>query len=101
MARQPLAVLSLAEILGNVSEACRRGSMERTSFYEWSGSAAFQFKSTYSEHAGKRRLDCLILKLGGIYSRDGELCLRPIGVIAVIRQGEDGGNGDFIGRRGC
>ena len=30
-----LTVLELAERLGNVSEACRRGGMDRTSFYEW------------------------------------------------------------------
>lgn len=35
VARQRLSVLSLAEVLGNVSEACRRGGMDRTSFYEW------------------------------------------------------------------
>lgn len=29
------AVLQLAEALGNVSEACRRAGMDRTSFYEW------------------------------------------------------------------
>ena len=28
-------MLQLAEILGNVSEACRRSGMDRTSFYEW------------------------------------------------------------------
>ncbi len=35
LARKRLSVLQLAEILGNVSEACRRGGMDRTSFYEW------------------------------------------------------------------
>ena len=35
VARQRLSVLELAETLGNISEACRRGGMDRTSFYEW------------------------------------------------------------------
>lgn len=35
LALSRLRVLSLAEELGNVAEACRRGSMDRTSFYEW------------------------------------------------------------------
>ena len=35
LARKRLSVLQLAEILGNVSEACRRSGMDRTSFYEW------------------------------------------------------------------
>jgi len=28
-------VLQLAEALGNITEACRRSGMDRTSFYEW------------------------------------------------------------------
>jgi transposase-like protein len=28
-------VLELAERLGNVAEACRRGGIDRTSFYDW------------------------------------------------------------------
>lgn len=35
LARKRLSVLELAEALGNVSDACRRGGMDRTSFYEW------------------------------------------------------------------
>lgn len=35
LARKRLSVLELAERLGNVSEACRRMGMDRTSFYEW------------------------------------------------------------------
>lgn len=35
LARKRLSVLQLAEALGNVSEACRRSNMDRTSFYEW------------------------------------------------------------------
>ena len=35
VARQRLSVLEMAETLGNISEACRRGDMDRTSFYEW------------------------------------------------------------------
>lgn len=35
LARQRLTVLQLAESLGNVSEACRRGGLDRTSFYEY------------------------------------------------------------------
>lgn len=35
VARQRMSVLQLAEALGNVSEACRRSGMDRTSFYEW------------------------------------------------------------------
>ena len=34
-ARQRLSVLEMSEALGNISEACRRGGMDRTSFYEW------------------------------------------------------------------
>jgi len=34
VARQRLSVLEMAETLGNISEACRRGGMDRTSFYE-------------------------------------------------------------------
>ena len=32
VARQRLSVLEMAETLGNISEACRRGGMDRTSF---------------------------------------------------------------------
>jgi transposase InsO family protein len=35
LAHQRLSVLQLAEALGNISEACRRGGLDRTSFYEW------------------------------------------------------------------
>lgn len=35
LARQRLSILQLAESLGNVSEACRRSGMDRTSFYAW------------------------------------------------------------------
>ncbi|MDM7993098.1 MAG: IS481 family transposase [Candidatus Fermentibacter sp.] len=35
IARQRLTVLQLAEKLGNITEACRRSNMDRTSFYEW------------------------------------------------------------------
>jgi transposase InsO family protein len=35
IALQRLRTLKLAEELKNISEACRRGSMDRTSFYEW------------------------------------------------------------------
>ena len=35
VARKRLSVLEMAEALGNVSEACRRSGMDRTSFYEW------------------------------------------------------------------
>ena len=39
VARQRLSVLEMAETLGNISEACRRGGMDRTSFYEWNGAS--------------------------------------------------------------
>lgn len=42
LARKRLSVLQLAESLGNVSEACRRGDMDRTSFYAW--------KKRFEEH---------------------------------------------------
>ena len=35
LAHRRLTVLELAERLGNVSEACRRGGIDRTSFYDW------------------------------------------------------------------
>lgn len=35
LALRRLAVLELAERLGNVSEACRRGGIDRSSFYAW------------------------------------------------------------------
>jgi transposase InsO family protein len=35
LAHQRLSILQLAQALGNVSEACRRGGMDRTSFYEY------------------------------------------------------------------
>jgi transposase InsO family protein len=35
LAHKRLSVLQLAESLGNVSEACRRGGLDRTSFYEY------------------------------------------------------------------
>jgi transposase-like protein len=35
LAHRRLTVLELAERLGNVAEACRRGGVERTSFYDW------------------------------------------------------------------
>ena len=37
LAEQRLSVLDLAQELGNVTEACRRRGMDRTSFYEWKG----------------------------------------------------------------
>jgi transposase len=33
--KKRLAVIKLAESLGNISEACRKSGMDRTSFYEW------------------------------------------------------------------
>ena len=38
VAHQRLSVLQLAEMLGNVSVACKQMGMDRTSFYEWKGS---------------------------------------------------------------
>lgn len=35
LALSRLRVLKLAEDIGNIAEACRRGNMDRTSFYEW------------------------------------------------------------------
>ncbi len=35
LAIKRLTVLQLAEQMGNISEACRRARMDRTSFYEW------------------------------------------------------------------
>ena len=35
LAHRRMTVLELAQRLGNVSEACRRGGMNRTSFYDW------------------------------------------------------------------
>ena len=35
LAHQRLTVLELAQALGNITEACRRHGMDRTSFYEW------------------------------------------------------------------
>ena len=35
VARKRMNVLEMEETLGNISEACRRGGMDRTSFYEW------------------------------------------------------------------
>ena len=35
VAHQRLSVLQLAEMLGNVSVACKQMGMDRTSFYEW------------------------------------------------------------------
>src|SRR5918994_1385609 len=35
LAHRRLTVLELAERLGNVAEACRRGGIDRTSFYDW------------------------------------------------------------------
>ena len=35
LAHRRLTVLELARELGNVAEACRRGGLDRTSFYEW------------------------------------------------------------------
>jgi len=35
LAHRRMTVLELAQTLGNVSEACRRGGMDRTSFYDW------------------------------------------------------------------
>jgi len=42
LARKRLSVLQLAESLGNVTEACRRSGMDRTSFYAW--------KKRFAEH---------------------------------------------------
>jgi transposase InsO family protein len=35
LAHRRLTVIELAERLGNVAEACRRGGIDRTSFYDW------------------------------------------------------------------
>lgn len=35
LAKHRLSVLEMAQSLGNISEACRRSGMDRTSFYEW------------------------------------------------------------------
>ena len=35
LAHRRLTVLELAERLGNVAEACRRGGIDRTSCYDW------------------------------------------------------------------
>ena len=35
LAHRRMTVLELAEQLGSVSEACRRGGIDRTSFYDW------------------------------------------------------------------
>ena len=35
LAFKRLSVLQLAEALGSVTEACRHGGMDRTSFYAW------------------------------------------------------------------
>jgi transposase InsO family protein len=35
LAHRRLTVLELAERVGNVAEACRRGGIDRTSFYDW------------------------------------------------------------------
>jgi hypothetical protein len=35
LAHRRLTVLELAERLGNVAKACRRGGIDRTSFYDW------------------------------------------------------------------
>ncbi|NLE05190.1 MAG: helix-turn-helix domain-containing protein, partial [Crenarchaeota archaeon] len=35
IAKHRLSVLEMAKAIGNVSETCRRGGMDRTSFYEW------------------------------------------------------------------
>ena len=35
LAAHRLSVLELARELGNVTEACRRRGLDRTSFYEW------------------------------------------------------------------
>lgn len=35
IAHKRMSVLQLAETLGNITEACRRGGMDRNSFYEW------------------------------------------------------------------
>jgi transposase InsO family protein len=42
LAHRRLTVLELAARLGNVAEACRRGGIDRTSFYEWK--RRFQFE---------------------------------------------------------
>ena len=35
LAHRRMTVLELAGRLGNVTEACRRGGIDRTSFYDW------------------------------------------------------------------
>ncbi|MCB9247019.1 MAG: IS481 family transposase [Flavobacteriales bacterium] len=42
LARKRLSVLKLAENLGNITEACKRSGMDRTSFYAW--------KKRFEEH---------------------------------------------------
>ena len=49
LALQRLRILELSDSLGNVSEACRRGGMDRTSFYEW--------KRRYQTHGLEGLLD--------------------------------------------
>lgn len=45
VAQQKMKVLELAEVLGNVTEACRQHGISRTSFYE--------YKRRFDEHGLK------------------------------------------------
>ena len=53
LAHRRMTVLELAERLGNVAEACRRGGIDRTSFYDWK--RRFQQASTASRTAADRQ----------------------------------------------
>ena len=45
LAHRRLTVLELAERLGNVAEACRRGGIDRTSFYDWKRRSGSSFRA--------------------------------------------------------
>src|SRR3712207_7383524 len=63
LAHRRLTVLELAERLGNVAEACRRGGIDRASFYDWKRWVQLEGRSEEhtSELQSRQYLVCRLL----------------------------------------
>ncbi len=91
VARQRMTVLQLAEVLGNVSEVCRRSGTDRTSFYEWK--RGFQtheiegLKDLPSIHHTHPQTTPLEVKAKILEVKFKLLCKLPLGMICPTANG--------------
>lgn len=72
---QRLSVLEMAETLGNISEECRRGGMDRSSFYEW--------KRRIQTHGLKNLRICLCILFIKKHTRKPQAPKRKVGRFRV------------------